>query len=152
MGVLNGSRPNSVGTIRIGSADPAKPAIIDPNYLSDPEDMRVLREGIRLTREIFAQAAYDDFRGSEYAPGTDIQSDAELDKYIRNTANTLYHPVGTCKMGLDDMAVVDPALRVRGLEGLRVIDASIMPDIISGNTNFPTMMIAEKGAQMILAD
>jgi choline dehydrogenase len=110
----------------------------------------VLRDGLRLSREIFAQKAYDEFRGSEYAPGAKATSDADLDTYIRNNANSLYHPVSTCKMGSDDSAVVDTRLRVRGVEGLRVVDASVMPHIISGNTNFPTMMIAERAAEMIL--
>lgn len=151
MAVLTAGRPNSVGSIRIASADPEAAPIIDPDYLSDPEDVRAMREGIRLIREIIAQPAFDGFRGSEYAPGADLQSDAELEKYIRDNANTLYHPVGTCKMGQDDMAVVDAHLRVHGIAGLRVIDASIMPYIISGNTNFPAMMIGEKGAASILA-
>jgi choline dehydrogenase len=150
MAVMNGSRPNSVGTVVIRSSDPTVPPAIDPKYFSDVEDLRVLREGIRLTREIIAQKAYDGFRGAEYAPGDAIRSAADLNAYIRSTANTLYHPVGTCKMGSDDSAVVDPCLRVRGVEGLRVIDASVMPRITSGNTNFPSMMIAEKGADLIL--
>jgi len=150
MGVLNGLQPQSVGTVKIASADPAVPPTIDPQYLSDPEDLRVLREGLRLTREIIAQKAYSAFRGSEYAPGSAAQSDAALDAYIRANATTLYHPVGTCKMGSDEMAVVDASLRVHGIQGLRVVDASIMPNIISGNTNFPTMMIAEKAADVIL--
>lgn len=149
MVVMNGSRPRSVGTVKIQSSNPGKAAAIDPQYFSDSDDLRVLRDGLRLSREIFAQKAYDDFRGSEYAPGAKAISDADLDNYIRNNANSLYHPVGTCKMGSDDMAVVDTQLRVRGIEGLRIVDASIMPDIISGNTNFPTMMIAEKAAEMI---
>lgn len=148
--VMNGSRPLSVGTVRIRSADPAAAPDIDPRYFSEPDDLRVLRDGIRITREIFAQRAYDAFRGSEYAPGAEATSDAALDAYIRANANTLYHPVGTCKMGLDPMAVVDAELRVRGIDGLRVVDASVMPEIISGNTNFPTMMIAERAAEMIL--
>jgi choline dehydrogenase len=150
MAVMNGSQPASVGMVKIRSSDPTVAPAIDPQYLSDPEDLRVLREGIRLAREIFAQKPYDDFRGSEYAPGAGVSSDADLDTYIRATANTLYHPVGTCKMGADEMAVVDTRLRVRGIDGLRVIDASIMPNITSGNTNFPTMMIAEKGADFLL--
>jgi choline dehydrogenase len=103
-----------------------------------------------MTRDVFAQKAYDSFRDREYAPGASVNSDADLDAYIRGNANTLYHPVGTCKMGVDAMAVVDAQLRVRGLEGLRVVDASIMPDLTSGNTNFPAMMIAEKAADLIL--
>ena len=149
--VLNASRPQSVGTIRIASADPLAAPLIDPDYLSAPEDIRVMRQGLRLCREIFAQAAFDDLRGSEYAPGASATSDEDIDQYIRNNAATLYHPVGTCKMGQDAMAVVDSRLRVRGLEGLRVVDASIMPNITSGNTNFPAMMIAEKAAEFILS-
>lgn len=148
--VMNGCRPRSVGSIRIASADPTAAPLIDPRYLSDPDDLRVLRDGIRLVRDIFAQQAYDDFRGGEYAPGDAVQSNTQLDDYIRRNANTLYHPVGTCKMGIDDDAVVDPSLRVRGVEALRVVDASVMPDLCSGNTNFPTMMIAEKAADLLL--
>ncbi|WP_114970581.1 GMC family oxidoreductase [Rhodoferax ferrireducens] len=150
MAVLNDIQPGSVGTINIRSSDPTVAPAIDPKYFSDLDDLRVLRDGIRLTREIIGQKAYDGFRGSEYAPGTGVTSDAALDAYIRTEANTLYHPVGTCKMGSDEMAVVDAALRIRGMDGLRVIDASIMPNITSGNTNFPAMMIAEKGADLIL--
>lgn len=148
--VLNGSRPNSSGTVSIASADPLAAPVIDPRYFSDPEDVRVLREGIRLVREIFAQPAYDGFRGSEYAPGASVTSDADLDQFVRNTANTIYHPVGTCKMGTDDLSVVNDRLCVHGIDGLRVVDASIMPNIISGNTNFPTMMIAERASEWIL--
>lgn len=150
MAVMNGSRPRSSGAIRLASADPTVLPSIDPQYLTDPDDLRVLRDGIRMVREIFAQAAYDDFRGEEYAPGAAVQSDTDLDAYIRENANTLYHPVGTCKMGVDDMAVVDPQLKVYGVDNLRVVDASVMPDLISGNTNFPVMMIAEKAAEFIL--
>ena len=148
--VLNAAQPNSVGTVKIRSNDPLAAPAIDPCFLSAPEDIGQLRSGIRQVREIFSQKAYDDFRGSEYAPGAEATSDAALDTYIRATANSIYHPVGTCKMGSDDMAVVDTTLKVRGIDGLRVVDASVMPHIISGNTNFPTMMIAEKAADMIL--
>lgn len=151
MAVLNGLRPVSTGNVRIASADPTVAPAIDPRYLTEAEDLRALREGLRLSREIIAQKAFDDFRGSEYAPGSPATSDADLDRYIRSTAMTLYHPVGTCRMGTDEGAVVDPQLRVRGVEALRVVDASVMPDITSGNTNFPTMMIAEKAADIILA-
>ncbi|MDD3446440.1 MAG: choline dehydrogenase [Zavarzinia sp.] len=150
MATLNGLRPLSTGTVRIVAADPATPPAIDPRYLSEPEDLRVLRAGLRLSRAIISQKPFDDFRGSEYAPGEDVTADSALDHYIRANAATLYHPVGTCRMGVDDSAVVDPALRVRGLDGLRVVDASVMPDITSGNTNFPTMMIAEKAADLIV--
>jgi len=111
----------------------------------------VLREGLRQARDIVSQSAFDGIRGEEYAPGKGVVSDAEVDTYIRNTATSLYHPVGTCKMGNDPQAVVDSELRVHGIAGLRVVDASIMPNIISGNTNFPTMMIAEKIAEKIIA-
>lgn len=152
MAVMTGTKPQSVGTVKIQSSDPTVAPAIDPRYFSDPDDLRVLRDGIRLSREIIAQKAYDGFRGAEYAPGAGATSDADLDAYIRTQANTLYHPIGTCKMGSDRMAVVDSSLRVRGIDGLRVIDASIMPDIVGGNTNFPAMMIAEKGADLILGN
>lgn len=152
MSVLNISRPLSSGTVKIRSSDPTMAPAIDPRYFSNPADLPLLRQGIRMTREIHAQAAYDEFRGSEYAPGAQATSDAQLDDYIRNHANSLYHPVGTCMMGNGPMAVVDAELRVRGIKGLRVIDASIMPEITSGNTNFPTMMIAEKAADMLLGN
>lgn len=148
--VMNACRPRSVGTIRIRSSDPAAPPEIDPCYLSAPEDLRVLREGIRMVREIHAQQGFASIRGAEFAPGDAVRSDGDLDAYIRAEANTLYHPVGTCRMGSDEHAVLDSELRVRGLQGLRVIDASAMPDIPSGNTNFPVMMMAEKIAAAII--
>lgn len=149
---MNGSHPRSVGTVRIASGDPRQHPLIDPNYFSDPEDARVLRQALRMARDIIAQAPFDPFRGSEFAPGADVTSDDALDSYIRQNANSIYHPVGTCKMGRDSMAVVDERLRVHGVEGLRVVDASVMPAVTSGNTNFPTMMIAEKAAAMIIVD
>ncbi len=148
---INGTNPASAGSVRLASADPRQAPAIDPNFLSDPEDARVLREGIRLAREIIAQKAFEGMRADEYAPGSAAQSDAELDSYIRQNANSIYHPVGTCKMGQDGSAVVDEFLRVRGIAGLRVIDASVMPMVPSGNTNFPTMMVAERGASFILS-
>ena len=150
MTALNGCRPGSTGTVKIRSADPTVHPEIDPKFFTDPNDIRVLREGLKIARQIVAQKSFDGFRGTEYGPGANATSDADLDAYIRDNAATLYHPVGTCKMGPDDMAVVDSSLRVRGVDGLRVVDASIMPNIISGNTNFPTMMIGEKAADMIL--
>ena len=148
---INGCRPESSGTISLNSADPLAPPRIDPRFLTEPEDVRVLREGLRICREIIAQQPFDAIRGPEYAPGAAATSDADLDAYIRANVNTIYHPVGTCRMGSDAMAVVDADLRVHGVAGLRVVDASVMPTIISGNTNFPTMMIAEKIAPRILA-
>ncbi|WP_236637996.1 GMC family oxidoreductase [Mangrovicoccus ximenensis] len=133
------------------SGDPGELPELDPNFLSAPDDLRVLREGLRMMRDILAQPAFDGIRGEEYAPGKGVVSDAELDEYIRNDCNSVYHPVGTCKMGSDSMAVVDDELRVHGLGGLRVVDASIMPTLTSGNTNAPTIMIAEKAADMIRA-
>ena len=143
-------RPNSRGSVKIRSSDPAAAPAIDLNYLDDANDIATIREGIRISRRLFAQPAFDAYRGEEYQPGASRQSDAELDAYIRSEITSNYHLSCTCKMGNDSMAVVDHTLRVRGLDGLRVIDASIMPTVVSGNTNAPTIMIAEKGAQMII--
>jgi choline dehydrogenase len=143
-------RPESRGEIRLGSADPLQPPVIDPRYLASEYDRKILIDGIRRGREIMAAPAFRPWLGEERFPGAAVQSDAEIDAFVRATAETEYHPVGTCKMGKDPMAVVDEQLRVRGIERLRVIDASIMPTIVSGNTNAPTIMIAEKAAAMLL--
>jgi choline dehydrogenase len=145
-------RPRSHGRIALRSPDPLMPPAIMPNYLDDPEDMRVMRDGVRLVRRIAAQAQLAPYRGDEIAPGPAVQSDGDIDDWVRATAGTIFHPVGTCRMGTDDGAVLDAELRVRGVAGLRVIDASVMPRIIGGNTSVPTMMIAEKGARMLLAE
>ena len=150
MPYYNISRPKSRGTVMAVSANPKDLPAIDPRFFSEPDDLRVLREGMRVSRELVAQRAFDDFRGEEFKPGKNA-SDAEIDDYIRATTNSVYHPVGTCKMGSDEEAVVDHHLRVRGLEGLRVVDASIMPTLTGGNTNAPTIMIAEKASDLILA-
>ncbi|HEY2444763.1 MAG TPA: choline dehydrogenase [Rhizomicrobium sp.] len=142
-------RPQSRGYVTIGSADPLAPPIIQPDYLAAEEDLRSLREGVRLVREVFAQPAFDRFRGRELMPGP-IRNQMEMDLFIRQTAETIYHPAGSVKMGQDDDSVVDSTLKVHGIDALRVVDASIMPDLVSGNTNAPTIMIAEKGADMIL--
>ena len=142
-------RPDSVGEITLASTDPLAKPRIEPNYLQTDADLQVLIAGIRRGREILAAGPFAEAGTTEMFPGTPLQSDAEITEYIRDTAETEYHPVGTCKMGTDPMAVVDPELRVHGLEGLRVIDASIMPRLVSGNTNNPTIMIAEKAADMI---
>jgi choline dehydrogenase len=144
-------RPQSRGEIRLASADPLQPPIIDPNYLAADYDLKILIAGLRQGREILATAAFAPWLEEERIPGKAAQSNAELESFIRATAETEYHPVGTCKMGSDPMAVVDDELRLRGIERLRVIDASIMPSIVSGNTNAPVIMIAEKGADMMLA-
>jgi choline dehydrogenase len=143
-------RPESRGHITIRSTDPLATPVIQPNYLATEEDRRALREGMKLARDIIAQDAFAPYRGPELAPGVSVQSDDQIDAFIRRTAETIYHPVGTAKMGLYTDAVVDPQLRVYGVQGLRVVDASVMPTIVSGNTNAPTIMIAERAADLIL--
>lgn len=144
-------RPESRGRVGLASADPFADPRIQANYLSSGEDRRVLREAVRIGRDVVAQAALDPYRGDELAPGDAVRSDAEVDAWIRRTAETIYHPVGTCRMGVagDAAAVVDPALRMHGLAGLRVVDASVMPTLVSSNTNAPTIMIAERAADLI---
>ena len=139
----------STGAISLRSARPQQAPIIQANYLSDPSEMATMVQGVRLAREIIAGAAFDQYRGLELHPGPGKQSPAELEAFVRQHVQTLYHPVGTCKMGQDPLAVVDANLRVHGAAGLRVIDASIMPVIVNANTHAPTVMIAEKGADLI---
>ncbi len=139
-------RPQSRGEITLRSADPKQAPALQPRYLSTDYDRKLMIECARLPREIFAQPAFTPFAGAEIYPGAGAQTEAELLAFIRRKAETIYHPVGTCKMGVDEAAVVDPKLHVRGLEGLSVVDASIMPQLVSGNTNAPTIMIAEKFA------
>lgn len=145
-------RPESRGRISLRSADPFDEPVIDPNYFDDEKDLEVLIEGVKRGREIMQAETFDDVRGEEVWPGEDVQTDEEIAEHVRETSHTVYHPVGTCKMGDDDMAVVDDRLRVHGLDGLRVVDASVMPTLTGGNTNAPTMMIAEKAVDMIRAD
>jgi choline dehydrogenase-like flavoprotein len=141
-------RPESRGTVRLASADPAAPPAIDPNFLSDPRDIATLRAGVRLMYRIAETGELASYGGTPRQP-VDLASDAAVDDLIRSRADTVYHPVGTCRMGVDDMAVVDPQLRVRGIERLRVADASIMPTLIGGNTNAPAIMIGERAAALI---
>ena len=143
-------RPESRGEIRLRTADPLAPPAIRGAYLSEPSDLITLRAGVRRLREIFRQSAFDRWRGAESSPGIGKQSDAELDAWIRATADTVFHPVGSCRMGADPASVVDGRLRVRGIEDLRVADASVMPTLASCNTHAPSMMIGARAADFIL--
>jgi choline dehydrogenase len=145
-------RPTSRGWVRIKSADAATYPEIKLNYLSTLEDRKVAVEGMRFTRRIMAAKALAKYRPEEFRPGPSIQSEQDLEKAAGELGTTIFHPIGTCKMGRDALAVVDERLRVRGIQRLRVVDASIMPRITSGNTNAPTYAIAEKGARMLLED
>ncbi|OJW62757.1 MAG: hypothetical protein BGO57_14540 [Sphingomonadales bacterium 63-6] len=142
--------PKGRGTLRLASPDPAAPPAIDPRLLAEDGDIDCLIRAIRIARKVFASEAFAPYGGVEVAPGPDVQSDAEIDAYIRGTGYTVHHPVGTCRMGGDKDAVVDPQLRLNGIAGLRVADASVMPIIIGGNTNAPCVMIAERAADFIL--
>jgi choline dehydrogenase len=144
-------RPESRGTVHIKSSVPTVHPAIRANYLSAKLDQETVVESLKIARRIFNAAPLDPWRGTELEPGADVQSDDELLAFARERGNTIYHPVGTCKMGADPMAVVDAQLRVHGIQNLRVIDASIMPNLVSGNTNAPVIMIAEKAADMIRA-
>ncbi len=145
-------RPRSRGTVRLMSADPAAAPVIDPNYWQDPRDRELSLEGLRMAREIMAQGALKPFVLAERLPGPEVRTEAELIDYACRHAKTDHHPAGTCRMGADPGAVVDPRLRFNGIAGLRVVDASIMPTLVSSNTNAPVIMIAEKAADMIRAD
>jgi choline dehydrogenase-like flavoprotein len=141
-------RPKSVGTVGLSGADPAAAPVIDPRFYDHPDDLDAMVDGFKLTRKIMDAPALAGIRSGElYSAGMD--SDEAIREELRNRSDTIYHPVGTCKMGIDPMAVVDPQLRVHGIAGLRVVDASIMPTLIGGNTNAPVMMIGEKAADMI---
>jgi len=143
-------RPESRGHIALKSLNPLDAPLIQPNYLATENDKRTLREGVKILRQVFGQRPFDPFRGPELMPGATVTTDEDIDAFIRRTAETIYHPVGSARMGHDRLAVVDGELRVHGLQGLRVVDASVMPTLVGGNTNAPTIMIAEKAADMIL--
>ncbi|MEM1265594.1 MAG: GMC family oxidoreductase N-terminal domain-containing protein [Pseudomonadota bacterium] len=145
-------RPRSRGTVRLSSADPTAPPLIDPNYLEDPRDREMSIRGLKLTQEILAQAPLKPFIKAERLPGPDVRSDADYIAFINEHSKTSHHCAGTCRMGADDRAVVDPKLRFRGIDGLRVADNSIMPTVISSNTNAAAIMIGEKAADMIRDD
>lgn len=154
MALIQLLRPKSVGSVRLASARPEDKPIIDPNFFADPYDMKTLTAGFREARRIVSQPALAAMTGAEIEPGADKQSDAQLDAALRAIVNTAYHPAGTCRMGADGdpMAVLDERLRVRGVAGLRVVDTSVMPSIISGNTSAPTMMIGQRAAEFVLED
>jgi choline dehydrogenase len=143
-------RPRSRGTIRLACADASAKPLIQPNYLGDDGDLDGMIEGAKLSREILSTSEFGGYRGDEIFPGAAATSDADLEAFIRRKADSIYHPVGTCRMGNDDNAVVDSELRVRGADGLRVVDASVMPCLPGGNTNAPTIMIAERAAELIV--
>ncbi|NKB26130.1 MAG: choline dehydrogenase [Rhodobacteraceae bacterium] len=143
-------RPLSRGTTHIRTSRAQDAPLINPNYLKDPSDQRCLRDGVRLARGIGQAAPMADYNAGEISPKLSVETDAQIDAWVRSSANTIFHPVGTCRMGADDGSVVDGALKVRGIDGLRVTDASVMPSIIGGNTSAPTIMIAEKCADMML--
>ena len=142
--------PKSRGTLRLASPDPAAAPLIDPKLLSEPGETDCLIRALRIARKVFQSEAFAKYRGVEVAPGVDVDSDEELDRYIRATGYTVHHPGGTCRMGSDKDAVVDPELRLNGIAGLRVADASVMPLVIGGNTNAPCVMIAERAADFVL--
>jgi choline dehydrogenase len=150
-GVISLNHLQNIGSVSLRSSDPREPPMFRMNYLQREADVQKLVAAIKLMRQLFHTSFFDKFRGAEIAPGIDAQSDQAIVAYIRNTASTMWHPVGTCKMGTDPMAVVDSELRVHGVKGLRVVDASIMPTITTGNTNAPAIMIGEKAADLIKA-
>jgi choline dehydrogenase-like flavoprotein len=145
-------RPASRGSVKLASSDPLAPPLIDPNFLGERDDVERLVRGFKLMRNILSQPTLAGYRGRELAASAQAQSDEEIERFIRDRADTIYHPVGTCRMGPGESDVVDARLRVKGVTGLRVVDASVMPRIVGGNTNAPTIMIAEKAADMIKAD
>ena len=142
--------PKSRGTLRLASTDPNDAPLIDPHLLEHPEDIKPLIRALKIARAAFASEPFAEYEATEVAPGPDVATDEQLDQYIRETGYTVHHPVGTCRMGTDPGAVVDPQLWVRGIKGLRVADASVMPSVIGGNTNAPTVMIGERGADFVL--
>ncbi|MBI3533097.1 MAG: glucose-methanol-choline oxidoreductase, partial [Burkholderiales bacterium] len=145
-------RPQSRGSVQLASKDPLAPPLIDPNFLGERDDTERLVRGFKLLRHILSQPALAGHGGRELAASAAARSDQAIEQYIRDHADTIYHPAGSCRMGAGPMDVVDAQLRVHGLQGLRVVDASIMPSLVGGNTNAPVIMIAEKAADMIRAD
>jgi choline dehydrogenase len=149
---INVLRSESIGSIHIKSADPSEPPAINFNFMSSPYDRDGTVAAMRKARDLFATSPLADAVGDEIAPGPNCQSDTDIIEWIKNNAETTYHPVGTCKMGSDDMSVVSHELKVHKIANLRVVDASIMPTLVGGNTNAPTIMIGEKASDLIKAD
>ena len=145
-------RPRSRGTVRLATNDPTAAPLIDPNYWADPYDRDMSIRGLKLAREMMQQSALKPYVMAERLPGPDVLSEQDYFNYACKNAKTDHHPAGTCRMGADMEAVVSPRLKFNGIEGLRIADASIMPNVVSSNTNAPTIMIAEKAADMIRAD
>jgi len=150
--IINISNPKSRGELTLKDSNPMTPPNIKLNLLSHPDDMKDLREGVKRLLDILNSDGFNEHRDCLLKPDVPLNTDQEIEEYLRREASHAYHPVGSCKMGNDDMAVVDERLRVHGLEGIRVVDASVMPTVTSGNTNAPTIMIGEKAADMILED
>jgi choline dehydrogenase len=145
-------RPRSRGSVRLSSSNPTGAPLIDPNYLDDPQDRTMSIRGLKLTQEILSQSPLRKYIKAEHLPGPDVKTDEEYFRFICEHSKTSHHPAGTCRMGSDDQAVVDPRLRFNGIERLRIVDASIMPNVISSNTNAAAIMIGEKASDMILED
>ena len=143
------TRPKSRGSVQLRSSNPADPAVVDPNFLADEDDLRISTEGVKISREIFAQPALQKFIKRMHFPDEAVQTQSDFEAYARQYGRTSYHPNGTCKMGVDEMAVVDPELRVHGIDGLRICDSSIFPSLIGSNTNAATIMVAEKASDLI---
>ena len=142
-------RPKSRGTVRLRSADPSATPLVDPNFLGHPDDVKTSAEGVKISREIFSSPSLQKYIKRIVLPDDSVKTQDDFEAYARRYGRTSYHPTCTCKMGVDDMAVVDPQLRVRGLDGIRICDSSIMPSLIGSNTNAPTIMIAEKASDLI---
>jgi choline dehydrogenase-like flavoprotein len=145
-------RPRARGSVKLRSADISAMPIIDPNFLGDPHDLGISTEGIKISRDILNQSAMSRYIRKEHFPGPGVRTQTDFEQYARQFGRSSYHPVGTCRMGVDPESVADPQLRVRGVEGLRICDSSIMPRLVSSNTNAPSIMIAEKASSLILGN